>query len=113
MTEPYVPEKGDFISLVLNPLTGREQGAERPALVVSTTAFNRVTRYALIAPITSRTRGWPFEVVIRPGHRVAGAVLCDQTRSVDFAARHASFLGKAPSGVLSDVLDRIRAILDG
>ncbi|HVZ10680.1 type II toxin-antitoxin system PemK/MazF family toxin [Rhodopila sp.] len=112
MTDVYIPERGDFIRIVLNPFTGREQGGERPALVLSTHAFNSLTRYALIAPITRTVRGWPFEAVIPEGHRVSGAVLCDHVRSVDFEARHARFLGKASSGLISDVLGRVGAILE-
>jgi len=98
--------------LVLNPFTGREQGGERPALVLSTHAFNSLTRYAMTAPITRTIRGWPFEVVIPPGLRVSGAVLCDHVRSVDFDARHIRLLGKAPSSLINDVLERVSAILE-
>ena len=67
---------------------------------------------ALIAPITRTVRGWPFEVVIGPGLRVSGAVLCDQLRSVDFEARHARFLDRAPTALVDDVLQRVGAILE-
>ena len=112
MTDAFVPERGDFIRLVLNPLTGREQGGERPAITLSTHAFNARTGYALIAPITRTIRGWPFEVVIAAGLRVEGAILCDQVRSVDYNARHARFLGKAPAALVDDVLQRVAAILE-
>lgn len=111
-TDPFIPERGDFIRLVLNPLTGREQDGERPAIVLSTHAFNARTGYALIAPISRTIRGWPFEVVIASGLRVKGAILCDQVRSVDYKARHGSFLGKAPAGLVDDVLQRVAAILE-
>lgn len=112
MTDVYIPKRGDFIRIVLNPFTGREQGGERPALVLSTHTFNSLTRYALIAPITRTIRGWPFEVVIPPGLRVSGAVLCDHVRSVDFDARHTRFLGAAPVRLVTDVLERVAAILE-
>ncbi len=98
--------------MVLDPYTGREQGGERPVLVLSTRAFNLVTRYALVAPITRTVRDWPFEVAIEAGARVAGAVVTDQTRSVDFEARHARFLGKAPPELIEQVLTRIASILE-
>ncbi len=98
--------------MVLDPYTGREQGGERPVLVLSTKAFSEATRYALIAPITRTARNWPFEVPVGKGLRVAGVVLTDQTRSVDFLARHASLLGKAPSELIEAVLARVASILD-
>jgi mRNA-degrading endonuclease toxin of MazEF toxin-antitoxin module len=97
--------------MVLDPYTGREQGGERPVLVLSTQAFSRVTGYALIAPVTRTVRSWPFEVSIGPGLRVAGAVLTDQTRSVDFVARYAKFLGKAPIELTGEVLARVASIM--
>jgi mRNA interferase MazF len=112
VTEAYVPDRGDFARMVLDPYTGREQGGERPVLVLSTRAFSLVTRYALIAPITRTVRDWPFEVLIGPGHRVTGAVLTDQTRTVDFEARHARFLGKAPPELIKDVLVRVNSIIE-
>lgn len=99
--------------MVLDPLTGREQGGERPVLVLSTREFNLATRYALVAPITRTVRDWPFEVPIGPGQRVAGLVLSDQTRSVDFVARHARLLGKAPAELVAQVLARVASIVEG
>jgi mRNA interferase MazF len=71
-----------------------------------------VTRYALIAPITRTVRNWPFEVLLGPGLRIAGAVLTDQTRTVDFEARHAKFLGKAPPELTREVLARLASIME-
>lgn len=111
-TERYVPKRGDFARVVLDPYIGREQGGEWPVLVLSNDAFAAVTGYALVVPITGRVRGWPFEVPIEPGLRVAGVVLADQTRSVDYAARHASYLGQAPESLVNLVLERLLAIVE-
>jgi len=99
--------------MVLHPHTGREQGGERPVLVLSTRRFSSLTGYALVAPITTTVRDWPFEIPIEPGLRVTGVVLSDRTRSVDFAARHARFLGKASARLTDIVSERIAAILQG
>ncbi len=112
MTDAYIPDRGDFARVGLDPYTGRQQGGERPVLVLSTRDFSVATRYALVAPITWTVRDWPFEVVVGPGLRVSGAVLADQTRSVDFAARHARFLGKAPPDLLEQVLARVASIIE-
>ena len=113
MADDDIPERGDFARLVLDPYTGREQGGERPVLVLSTRGFNAATRYALVAPITRTIRNWPFEVVIGPGLRVSGAVLTDQTRSVDFTARHARYLGQAPVQLVAQALARLASIIEG
>jgi mRNA interferase MazF len=98
--------------MVLHPHTGREQGGERPVLVLSTRRFSSITGYTLVAPITRTVRNWPFEVPIEAGHRVSGVVLADQARSVDFAGRHARFLGKAPGHLADIVVQRIASILE-
>jgi mRNA interferase MazF len=109
---PYVPDRGDFVRLVLTPQAGREQSGERPALVLSGRAFNEITGLAFVAAITSRMRGWPFEVQMPLEGRIRGVVLADQTRSLDFAARHARFLGKAPDALVRTVLERVVLILE-
>ena len=113
VTDSYIPERGDFARMVLDPYTGREKGGERPVLVLSTRAFNVATRYALVAPITRTVRDWPFELPVGPGARVSGVVLADQTRSVDFAARHARFLAKAPAELVVQVLACVCSIIEG
>jgi mRNA interferase MazF len=112
VTDAYIPDRGDFARLVLDPYMGHEQGGERPVLVLSTMGFSTATRYALVAPITRTVRDWPFEVAIGAGLRVSGVVLTDQTRSVDFEARHARFLGKAPAELLEQVLLRVASIIE-
>ena len=111
-SDPYIPDRGDFARIVLHPHTGREQGGERPVLVLSTRRFSSLTGYAFVAPITRTVRDWPFEVAIEQGHRVGGVVLSDQARSVDFVARHARFLGKAPARLTETVAERITTILE-
>jgi mRNA interferase MazF len=107
-----VPDRGDFARMVLHRHIGREQGGERPVLVLSSRRFATITGYALVAPITRTVRDWPFEVPIEPGQRVSGVVLADQARSVDFVARHARFLGKAPLRLTEIVAERISTILE-
>ncbi len=108
----YVPDRGDFVRIVLDPRVGREQSGERPALVLSARAFNELTGYAFVAPVTSTRRDWPFEVPIPPGGAVSGVILADQTKSIDHAARHVRFLAPAPAGLAEAVLARVAAILD-
>ncbi|QLA21668.1 type II toxin-antitoxin system PemK/MazF family toxin [Desulfolutivibrio sulfoxidireducens] len=51
-----------------------------------------------VAPITSRQKGYPFEVFIPPGERVSGVVLADQARSLDWRARRLKVKGRASGG---------------
>lgn len=108
----YVPARGDFVRVVLDPRIGREQSGERPGLVLSDRAFNELTGYIFIAPITRTQRGWPFEVPIPAGSRTEGVVLADQAKSIDFVARHVTFIAAAPAGLVEQVVERVAAILE-
>jgi mRNA interferase MazF len=108
-----VPERGDFVHLDFDPQAGHEQRGARFGLVVSSAAFNRVTGFAFIAPVTSQVKGYPFEVVIPQGQRVSGVVLADQTKSLDWHARGVKVKGRAPEGVVDEVLGKLEAILLG
>jgi len=108
---PFVPDRGDFMRVVLTPQAGHEQGGERPVLVLSSRDFNAVTGLAFVAPVTSRVRGWPFEVPIPSAGRVHGVVLADQTRSLDYAARQGRRIGTAPVEVVQAALKRVALIL--
>jgi mRNA interferase MazF len=104
----YVPQKGDFVALTFDPQSGHEQRGRRPALVLSNTLFNERTGLAIVCPITSSDRGFPFHVAIVDDPKVTGFAMVEQVKSIDFRARAAKRIGKASHGVLDEVL----AILD-
>lgn len=107
-----VPERGDVVWLEFNPQVGSEQAGHRPALVISPGSYNRKSGLALVCPITSRVKGHPFEVVLPPGLRAEGAILCDHVKSLDWRARRASRLCSVPDPVMQEVTARILALVD-
>ena len=107
----YVPARGDLVWLEFDPQIGHEQAGRRPALVVSHTAYNKKVGLALLCPVTSQSKGYPFEVPLPPGLPISGVVLSDQIKSLDWRARRASRIGAAPSAVLEHVLARINALV--
>ena len=106
----YVPERGDIVWLQFAPQPGHEQSGRRPALVISPRSYNGKVGLALFCPITSQVKGYPFEVVLPPGGKVAGAILCDQLETLDWRAREAKKFDIAPYLVLGDVLARIATL---
>ena len=108
--EPSPPAPGDVIWLDFSPTTGTEQAGRRPALVISDGDYNAATGRALVAPITSRVRGWPFEVVLPAGSPIEGVVLADQVRVVDWRARGASAAGAAHPTVLDETRAKLSAL---
>jgi mRNA interferase MazF len=111
VTHPYVPDAGDLVWLDFDPQRGREQSGRRPALVLSPAAYNVKASLALVCPVTSRTKGYPFEVPLPPGLKVAGVVLADHVKSLDWKERRAEAAGHLPDEVLLDVLARLAPLL--
>jgi mRNA interferase MazF len=107
----YAPKKGDFIDVTFDPQSGHEQRGRRPALVVSNTLFNEQTGLAIVCPVTTTDRGYPFHVAITDGPQVAGFVMVEQVKSIDFQARKAKQIGKASDGVLDTVLSILDACI--
>lgn len=83
----WFPKRGDLIWLNFNPQSGREQAGRRPALVLSAGRYNRKVGLAVVCPVTSKVKGYPFEVELPTGMKVQGVALADQVRSLDWKAR--------------------------
>ena len=112
MTPPFCPRRGDVVWLSFNPHAGHEQAGRRPALVLSPEAYNRKVGLAILCPVTSQVKGYPFEVRLPPGLEVAGAVLSDQVKSLDWRSRGAEYLCTLPDPVVRDVLNKVGTLLD-
>lgn len=94
----YVPARGDFVWIELDPRAGREQAGRRPGLILSERIFNKASGLALACPVTSKRKGYPFEIAIPDGHKVSGTVLADHVRSIDWRVRRTRFICRAPAG---------------
>ena len=105
----YVPRQGNLIAIAFRPQIGHEPSGRRPALVVSHDLFNRRTGLAIVCPITNTRRDYPFHVAIPEGSDVTGFVMVEQVRSIDFRARQAKRIGKAPEQVLQEALSLLDA----
>lgn len=109
MVSRYVPDSGDIVWLQFDPQAGHEQAGHRPALVLSPARYNQLRGMMICCPMTSRIKGYPFEVVV--SEAPPSAVLADQIKSLDWRARKAVLKGKAPAAILVDVQARIRALI--
>jgi mRNA interferase MazF len=95
----------------MNPQAGHEQPGRRPALVVSPGAYNARVGLAILCPITSRAKGYPFEVPLPEGLPVAGVVLSDQVKSLDWRARAADLICALPPESTADVIQKLGALV--
>lgn len=111
MTRQYVPRRGDAIWISLIPQAGHEQAGRRPAIVLSPEAYNGRVGLAILCPITNQIKGYPFEVAIPPGLDVAGVILSDQVKSLDWRARRAEFIATLPNETIIEALQKIGTLL--
>jgi mRNA interferase MazF len=108
----YVPERGDVVWITFNPQAGHEQAGRRPAVVLSPKAYNGKVGLALLCPVTSQVKGYPFEVALPDGLPVSGVILSDQIKSLDWRVRDAEKACALPESVTIKVLQRVKALLE-
>lgn len=107
---PYVPCRGHVVWINLNPVRGHEQSGRRPALVVSSERYNARSGLALVCPITSHVKGYPFEVALTQ-KIVAGVLLADQIRSIDWAERRVKKIGAVSEKTMAEIQELLRKLI--
>ncbi len=112
MSMIYEPDRGDVIWLDLFPQAGHEQAGRRPVLVLSPKFYNQRAGLAIVCPITSKIKEYPFVVKIPDDLKVNGAILADHIKSLDWEVRKAEFLCKMPIRIVKDVLDKLRTLVE-
>ena len=108
MKTAYIPEAGDIVWLQFTAQAGHEQTGHRPAVVLSPASYNRIG-LLLCCPMTTRIKGYPFEVVIAGS--TESAVLADQVKSLDWRARNAQHKGRVSADELSQVRGKAAALI--
>lgn len=108
----YIPEKGDLVWINFNPQAGSEQKGFRPALVLSPSLYNGKTGLMVLCPITTKSKGYPFEVLLPSGLEISGVVLADHVKNLDWKARGVKSMADiAPEEVVTEVLEKLKALL--
>ena len=108
MVNKYIPDKGDICWASLDPTLGREQKGRRPVIVLSPINYNQLSELALVCPLTSKIKGYSFEVKLSE----KGVFLADHLRSVSWKEKDLKFAAKSPPEVLVNVLNKIKILLD-
>src|ERR1700736_2750429 len=111
VTVRYVPDTGHIIKVDLDPGSGHEQGGWRPAIVLSPISYNGKTGLAVVAPVTNKVKGYPFEVLLPGQMKTTGVILTDQIRNLDWHARRAKYVESAPAEVLKAIHERLITLL--
>lgn len=109
-------DRGDIYLVSLDPTSGHEQQGTRPVLIVSPSAFNRLTRTPVVLPITgggnfARTAGFVVSLM-GAGTRTTGAIRCDQPRALDIGSRVGRKLESVPESIMDEVLAKLAPIFE-
>lgn len=107
----YIPDSGDIVWITFNPQAGHEEAGRRPALVLSPAAYNGKVGLAILCPITSQVKGYPFEVRIPEGLEISGVILSDQVKSLDWKARKAEFGCKLHNSAFNEVVQKLSTLI--
>ncbi len=107
----WAPEAGDVVWLEFSPQAGHEQAGRRPAVVLSPSAYNRLTGLMLCCPLTMRVKGYPFEVAITDTR--GSVALADQVKSLDWRVRNAERKGRVSEAELAEIRGKATALIRG
>lgn len=111
MVVKLFPDRGDVIWIDFDSQAGHEQAGRRPAIVLSPAYYNVRAGLALVCPITSKSKGYPFEVELPADNLITGVVLSDQARSLDWKARNATLITRLPEDTTDGILRKLRTLL--
>ena len=105
----YIPEVGDIVWLEFDPQAGHEQAGHRPAVVLTPNAYNRATGLLICCPLTTKIKGYPFEVIIEGTPQ--NVALSDQVKSLDWKARKAKHKGSVSQAEFETIKQKIGLLL--
>lgn len=108
----YIPNQGDIVYMDFDPQAGHEQKGRRTALVVSNYTYNKVTKMALVCPITNTDRKFPLHVPLDKRTTTSGFIMCEQVKALDTSYRNAAFHEKIPSSIMHEVFDILFGIIE-
>ena len=109
-------DRGDIYLVPLDPTSGHKQQGTRPVLIVSPSAFNRLTRVPIVLPVTgggnfARTAGFAVPLM-GAGTRTTGVIRCDQPRALDIGARNGRKLESVPESIMDEVLAKLAPLFE-
>ena len=104
-------EQGEIVCIDFEPHVGHEPAKYRPALVVSSSAFNLRSSMTVVCPITSLDNGYPMHAKIECGEN-SGFACVEQMRAADLGARRCKSVGFVLAEQMGEVLSLVGAVFD-
>lgn len=111
------PDRGDILHIQFDPASGREMKGDHYCLVVSPKSFNEHFRLSMVCPISGGIAAKAGDTGFLISHagtglKVAGNVHAHQIKTLDWEARKAARIEKAPDYIVQQVLDCLVAVLE-
>ncbi len=106
----YTPERGDIVWIDFNLTKGHEQSGLRPAVIISPFKYNLTTGLAIVCPVTTKSKGYPFEILVS-GFLKKSFVLADQIRTIDIKERIKRQSGKILQSEMDEILARMSVLI--
>lgn len=79
--------------------------------MLSPEKYNEKVGLAILCPITSQIKGYPFEVKIPVGLPITGIIRSDQVKSLDWRVIEAEYVCSLPDKEISEVMQKLQALL--
>ncbi|MEO7195096.1 MAG: type II toxin-antitoxin system PemK/MazF family toxin [Pseudonocardiaceae bacterium] len=98
-----------FWSVKLDPTVANEQRGTRPCLVVSIDRFNALPiRQAIVAPLTTRERGFPHHIAVTDDGRLnrPSWAMCEAVRAVSLE-RFGQLIGTTSSVTIAAITNQL------
>lgn len=111
MRAQYIPDRGDIVWVNFSPRRGHEQKGKRPAFVLTVRHYNERSGLAMICPVTSRRKGYPFEIEFEIAG-IGGVILVDQIISIDWIERKVKFAGRVTPSVVTEVQEKATVLIN-
>ena len=86
--------------------------AAQQSLFPTPNTYNRKVGLLLACPITNQRKQYPFEVVLPDGLPIAGVILADQVRSLDWRSRTAVFIARLGDEALAETLGKLATLIE-
>jgi mRNA interferase MazF len=110
VTISQLPERGDLVWIDFTPHSGHEQTGHRPALVMSPRLYHERSKLAVVCPITSNTKPWPWKIMLPDGLEASGAI-SGRSGSLDRPRRpRPASNGRVPQTVVAEVQAKLAAL---
>lgn len=110
MSQEYLPDRNHIVWLDFEPQKGKEIGKYRPAFILSSKTYNKITGLVICCPISTSIRGGltevPIDILEQPSVIASGIV-----QTLSWKERKIKFIARAKDGILDEVLDRLLPLL--